>query len=122
MANTFQRSDGDIAQVMQTMLASPEFAQAQPRKFKDPNRFVVSAMRVAYEDQPVINAAPMASWVQQLGEPLFGVSRPMAGRCSRRPGPAPGNWRAGSRWRAQSAADRSNCFVWMVITTRRFRR
>lgn len=39
MANTFQRSDGDIAQVMQTMLASPEFAQAQPRKFKDPNRF-----------------------------------------------------------------------------------
>ncbi len=76
MANTFQRSDGDIAQVMQTMLASPEFAQAQPRKFKDPNRFVVSAMRVAYEDQPVINAAPMASWVQQLGEPLFGRITP----------------------------------------------
>lgn len=76
MANTFQHSDGDIAKVMQTMLASPEFAQAQPRKFKDPNRFVVSAMRVAYEEQPVINAAPMASWVQQLGEPLFGRITP----------------------------------------------
>ncbi|MCC4619332.1 DUF1800 domain-containing protein [Xanthomonas cassavae CFBP 4642] len=76
MASTFQRSDGDIAKVMQTMLASAEFAQAQPRKFKDPNRFVVSAMRLAYEDQPVINAAPMASWVQQLGEPLFGRITP----------------------------------------------
>ncbi|EWC49706.1 hypothetical protein XAR_3978 [Xanthomonas citri pv. glycines str. 8ra] len=76
MANTFQHSDGDIAKVMQTMLASLEFAQAQPRKFKDPNRFVVSAMRVAYEEQPVINAAPMASWVQQLGEPLFGRITP----------------------------------------------
>ncbi|WP_259158300.1 DUF1800 domain-containing protein [Xanthomonas sp. 3793] len=76
MASVFQRSDGDIGKVMQTMLASAEFAQAQPRKFKDPNRFVVSAMRLAYEDQPVINAAPMASWVQQLGEPLFGRITP----------------------------------------------
>ncbi|WP_372392736.1 DUF1800 domain-containing protein [Xanthomonas sp. NCPPB 3582] len=76
MASTFQRSDGDIAKVMQTMLGSAEFAQAQPRKFKDPNRFVVSAMRLAYENQPVINAAPMVSWVQQLGEPLFGRITP----------------------------------------------
>lgn len=76
MANTFQRSDGDIAKVMQAMLDAPEFAQAQPRKFKDPNRFVVSAMRLAYEGQPVVNAAPMASWLQQLGEPLFGRITP----------------------------------------------
>nr|WP_238686484.1 DUF1800 domain-containing protein [Xanthomonas dyei] len=76
MASTFQRSDGDIAKVMQTMVNSAEFAQVQPRKFKDPNRFVVSAMRLAYEDQPVINAGPMASWVQQLGEPLFGRITP----------------------------------------------
>nr|WP_181108956.1 DUF1800 domain-containing protein [Xanthomonas arboricola] len=76
MANTFQRSDGDIDMVMQAMLDSAEFAQAQPRKFKDPNRFVVSAMRLAYEGQPVVNAAPMASWLQQLGEPLFGRITP----------------------------------------------
>ncbi|WDM67904.1 DUF1800 domain-containing protein [Xanthomonas cucurbitae] len=76
MASTFQHSDGDIAKVMQTMLDSAEFAQAQPRKFKDPNRFVVSAMRLAYADQPVRNAGPMASWVQQLGEPLFGRITP----------------------------------------------
>ncbi|WP_372382459.1 DUF1800 domain-containing protein [Xanthomonas sp. NCPPB 1068] len=76
MASTFERSDGDIAKVVQTMLSSAEFAQAQPRKFKDPNRFVVSAMRLAYEDQPVINAAPMVSWVQQLGQPLFGRITP----------------------------------------------
>lgn len=72
MASTFQRSDGDIAKVMQTMLEAPEFAQAQPRKFKHPNRLVVSARRLAYEDQPVVNAAPMVGWVQQLGEPVFG--------------------------------------------------
>ncbi|QHG89245.1 DUF1800 domain-containing protein [Xanthomonas sp. NCPPB 1638] len=76
MASTFQHSDGDIAKVMQTMLDSAEFAQAQPRKFKGPNRFVVSAMRLAYADQPVRNAGPMASWVQQLGEPLFGRITP----------------------------------------------
>ncbi|MCC4600515.1 hypothetical protein XmelCFBP4644_13320 [Xanthomonas melonis] len=76
MADSFQRSDGDIAAVMQAMLASAEFVQAQPRKFKDPNRFVVSAMRLAYDGQPVINAGPMVSWVQQLGEPLFGRITP----------------------------------------------
>lgn len=76
MANTFRRSDGDIAKVMQTMLESPEFAQVQPRRFKDPNRFVVSAMRLSYEGQPIVNAAPMVSWMQQLGEPLFGRITP----------------------------------------------
>ncbi|MCC5063363.1 DUF1800 domain-containing protein [Xanthomonas campestris] len=76
MAATFQRSDGDIAQVMQTMLAAPEFATAQPRKFKDPNRLVVSAMRLAYDGEVITNGAPMVSWVQQLGEPLFGRITP----------------------------------------------
>ncbi len=75
MAQTFQRTDGDIAQVMQTLLASPEFVQA-PRRFEDPNRFVVSGVRLAYADQPILNAGPLASWVQQLGEPVFGRITP----------------------------------------------
>lgn len=76
MAATFARSDGDIAATLRTLLAAPEFAQAADGKFKDPMRYVVSAVRLAYDGRTILNAAPMINWLARMGEPLYGRQTP----------------------------------------------
>ncbi|HJV80445.1 DUF1800 domain-containing protein [Noviherbaspirillum sp.] len=76
MAQSFLRSDGDIAVTLRTLFDSPEFAQSLGRKFKDPVHYVVSAVRLAYEDKPILNAAPMLNWLNRMGEPLYGRQTP----------------------------------------------
>ncbi|MEO7066443.1 MAG: DUF1800 domain-containing protein [Rhodanobacter sp.] len=76
MAKTFQRTDGDIAAVMRTLLESKELTASYGKKFKDPMQFVVSAMRLAYDGKPIANAAPLVNWLNQLGEPLYGRITP----------------------------------------------
>lgn len=76
MTNTFQRSDGDISQVMRTMFESKELLQSAGSKFKDPLQFVVSSVRLAYDGKPVANAKPMVNWLNQMGEPVFGRVTP----------------------------------------------
>ncbi|MBQ4853270.1 DUF1800 domain-containing protein [Rhodanobacter sp. B2A1Ga4] len=76
MAKTFQRTDGDIAAVMRTMLLSPEAAATDGHKFKDPMRFLVSSMRLVYDGQPIPNAVPLVNWLRQMDEPLYGRITP----------------------------------------------
>lgn len=76
MSQTFQRTDGDIADTLKTLLTSPEFAQGAGKKFKDPMRYVVSAVRLAYDDKTILNAGPILSWLNRMGEPLYGRSTP----------------------------------------------
>ncbi|GLQ94331.1 DUF1800 domain-containing protein [Dyella acidisoli] len=76
MAHTFQRTDGDIAQVMRVMFESRELITGTGKKFKDPSQFIVSSVRLAYEDAPIVNAQPLVSWVNQLDQPLFGRITP----------------------------------------------
>ena len=76
MAQTFQRSGGDIAATLRTLLTSSEFARGAGGKFKDPVRYVVSALRLSYGDAPILNTAPALSWLSRLGEPLYGRQTP----------------------------------------------
>jgi uncharacterized protein (DUF1800 family) len=76
MADTFQRTDGDIAAVMRTMFLSTDAAAIGGHKFKDPMRFLVSAMRFTYDGQPIPNAEPLVNWLRQMGEPLYGRITP----------------------------------------------
>jgi uncharacterized protein (DUF1800 family) len=76
MTNTFRHSDGDIASVMRTLFESPELLASSGKKFKDPNQFVVSSVRLAYSDRPMANALPLVYWLNQLDEPLFGRITP----------------------------------------------
>jgi uncharacterized protein (DUF1800 family) len=76
MAQRFLRSDGDIAATLQTLFESPEFPRSLETKFKDPVHFVVSAVRLAYDDKPIVNAGPMINWLNRLGEPPFGRQTP----------------------------------------------
>lgn len=76
MAKAFERSDGDIAKVMQVMVQSRPFADASQRKFKDPYQYLVSSVRLAYDGQVIANPAPLVGWLAQMGEPLFGRITP----------------------------------------------
>ncbi|WP_329742901.1 DUF1800 domain-containing protein [Dyella sp. A6] len=76
MARTFQHSDGDIAAVLRTLFTSKAVTADYGRKFKDPFRFVVSSMRLAYDGQPIRNAAPLVNWVRQMGEAPYGRITP----------------------------------------------
>ncbi|APW40807.1 hypothetical protein RD110_19390 [Rhodoferax koreense] len=76
MARTFLQSDGDIAATLQTLMTSREFAEGAGRKFKDPLRYVVSAVRLAYDDRTVLNVGPMLGWLGRMGEPLYGRATP----------------------------------------------
>ena len=76
MAQSFLRSDGDIAATLQTLLGAPEFAQGAGRKFKDPMRYVISSVRLAYSDKPILNAGPILNWLNRMGEPLYGRQTP----------------------------------------------
>jgi uncharacterized protein (DUF1800 family) len=76
LSDTFLNSRGDIAQVLRTLFESPEFLATRRRKFKDPLRYVASAVRLAYDDKPVLNAGPLLGWLNRMGEPLFGRITP----------------------------------------------
>ena len=76
MAKTFQRTDGDIAAVLRDMLLSPELDAALGAKFKDPTRFVISAVRFAYDGRTITNTRPLFNWLNGLGETPFGRATP----------------------------------------------
>ncbi len=76
MSQTFLRTDGDIAAVLRTMFLSTEFNTALGAKFKDPVRFVVSAVRFAYDGRPITNTRPMVNWLNGLGEGTYGHQTP----------------------------------------------
>jgi uncharacterized protein (DUF1800 family) len=76
LEQTFQRTDGDIGAVLRTLFLSPEFDAALGTKFKDPMRYVVSAVRLAYDDRAITNTRPMLNWLNALGEAPFGRQTP----------------------------------------------
>jgi uncharacterized protein (DUF1800 family) len=76
MAQAFTASDGDIAVTLAAMVAAPSFAPSLGRKFKDPMHYVVSAMRLARDGQPVTDTAPMIGWLNRLGQGLYNRQTP----------------------------------------------
>ena len=76
MAAAFRRSDGDIATVLRVLFASPQFAASLQHDFKDPMHYVVSAVRLAYDQRPILNEQPMINWLNRMGEGLYNHSTP----------------------------------------------
>lgn len=76
MADTFQRTDGDIREVLKTMIYSPEFwsRAAYRAKIKKPSELVISALRATGAD--MAEAMPAVRWSAQIGEPLYGCQPP----------------------------------------------
>ncbi|MDR3411906.1 MAG: DUF1800 domain-containing protein [Formivibrio sp.] len=76
MAQTYLRTDGQISEVLRTLFYSPEFKASLGGKFKDPVHYVVSSVRLAYDDKTILNAGPMLNWLNRMGEPLYGHQTP----------------------------------------------
>jgi len=76
MAQTFIRTNGDIAAVLRTMFLAQELNASLGGKFKDPMRFVVSSVRFAYDGRPINNTRPLLNWLNGLGEAPFGHQTP----------------------------------------------
>ena len=70
-AERFRQTDGDLREVMRTILTSPEFLSpdAYRAKVKTPFDFIVSAVRATEAD--VTDAVPLVRTLQQLGMPLY---------------------------------------------------
>jgi uncharacterized protein (DUF1800 family) len=71
MAETFLKTDGDIREVLHTMIYSPEFwsKQTYQTKIKTPFELVVSATRAvgAQVDVPFL----LVQWTNRIGQPLY---------------------------------------------------
>jgi uncharacterized protein (DUF1800 family) len=76
MAQVFLKTDGDIAQVLQTMFRSPAFAASAGQKFKDPVHYALSAVRLAYGDKVILNTAPIQNWLNRMAEGLYNHETP----------------------------------------------
>jgi uncharacterized protein (DUF1800 family) len=76
MAKTFRSSDGDIREVLKTMIYSPDFwsREAYRAKVKSPFELVVSAARALGTD--VDTPMPLVQWVGRIGEPLYQCQPP----------------------------------------------
>ncbi|HJR61645.1 MAG TPA: DUF1800 domain-containing protein [Vicinamibacterales bacterium] len=70
-AARFRETDGDVREVVRTIITSPEFfaASAYRAKVKTPLEFVASAVRAAGVD--VRNGMPLVQAMRQLGMPLY---------------------------------------------------
>jgi uncharacterized protein (DUF1800 family) len=76
VAARFSATDGDLREVMRTILTAPEFQAADSfrAKTKTPFEFVVSAVRAT--GTSIVNAAPLARQLQELGMPLYRCQPP----------------------------------------------
>ncbi|ABF41868.1 conserved hypothetical protein [Candidatus Koribacter versatilis Ellin345] len=76
MADTFLKKDGDIREVLRTMLQSQEFwaPESYRAKVKTPLEFVVSSVRATGAE--VSDAKPLVQTLNQMGMPLYGMQPP----------------------------------------------
>jgi uncharacterized protein (DUF1800 family) len=76
MTQIFMRTDGKIASVLDALFHAPELAASLGTHFKDPVRYVFSAVRLAYDTKVVVNTAPIQNWLNRLAEGLYNHQTP----------------------------------------------
>jgi uncharacterized protein (DUF1800 family) len=76
MAQTFLKSDGDIREVLRTMIYSPEFwsKESYHAKIKTPFELVASATRAV--DAEVEIPLMLVQWTSRIGQPLYQCEPP----------------------------------------------
>ncbi len=76
LAKTFERSGGDLRQVVLALVQAPEFwsQDALHRKIKSPFELAVSALKSL--DAEVRDPRPLVQWIEQMGQPLYAYQAP----------------------------------------------
>ena len=77
MAARWSQTGGDIAAVLDLLFHSAEFrASLAHPLLKDPQHFVLSAVRLTYDGRTIANTQPITNWLNRLGQPLYGHLTP----------------------------------------------
>lgn len=78
MSNTFLKTKGDISSVLSVMFNSQEFwnEEQKPSKFKMPNEYVYSLIRITYDNQIISEIKPIINQLNDLGQKPFGHLTP----------------------------------------------
>lgn len=76
LVRTFTDTQGDIAQVLQTLLQSDEFWAAENRLFKTPMDFACSVLAATQNAQDPRALVQTAAFLNQAGQPLHGWQTP----------------------------------------------
>ncbi|HET6250984.1 MAG TPA: DUF1800 domain-containing protein [Tepidisphaeraceae bacterium] len=74
VAGVFRATDGDIKQLVRTVLLSDEFKASAGAKFKPPFRFVVSALRAVGADTHA--HSPLIAYLTRMGQGVFEYPTP----------------------------------------------
>jgi len=76
VTTTYQKSDGDLREMLRTIFFSPEFnsPEAYRAKIKRPFELAISAVRTLGADT---NGGPqLHQWIARMGQPLYGFQTP----------------------------------------------
>jgi uncharacterized protein (DUF1800 family) len=74
-AKVFQASAGDLAATLEALRAAADAARPA-RTFKDPYRYVLSAVDLLRDGRPITDARPLTRWLATLGQPMFACRTP----------------------------------------------
>jgi uncharacterized protein (DUF1800 family) len=77
MVARWGETGGDIAELLNLLFHSPEFkASLAHPLLKDPQHYVLSAVRMAYDDRVIANTQPVTNWLNRLVQPFYGHLTP----------------------------------------------
>lgn len=76
MAQTFQRTHGDIKAVLHTLFESPQFAASLGAKFRDPMHYLIASARLAWDGRSINDPRRLVLWLHQQGEGEFDHATP----------------------------------------------
>jgi uncharacterized protein (DUF1800 family) len=76
LAATYERTGGDVRELLRTLVQSPELwsREALAAKVKSPFELAVSAVRVT--GAQIENPRPILGWVSRMGQPLYAYQAP----------------------------------------------
>ncbi len=76
LEETWELTGGNLAEVVRTLVRSPEFWSdaARRRKIKTPFELATSALRAL--DADVVETGPLIRWVRLMGQPLYAYEAP----------------------------------------------
>ena len=73
-SQVFKRTEGDLGKV--SAFLATQIPSQSGQTFKDPYRYVISAVRLLSAGVPLKQARPLVRWLKALGQPLFGRHTP----------------------------------------------
>ena len=74
LADTFMRTQGDIAAMMRTLVESPHFWGSRGDKIKSPFELAMASLRAL--DAEITHPAQLAEWIERMGQPLYRYQAP----------------------------------------------